>query len=156
MSVYGELDPMVEHETQFAFKGQREHISRVNMPNIAYPNQHIDIEIPHGSRDHVIIPDTVKIKFNLDIELSDKARSVVDNVGRALVKKKVLMLGSKDIDTINNLGVYDIYKDLYLSEKKREEKLLQGIQSANGLKARLGAKKADATALTLTTQGNAI
>ena len=66
------------------------------------------------------------------------------------------MLGSKDIDTINNLDVYDIYKDLYLSEKKREEKLLQGIQSANGLKARLGAKKADATALTLTTQGNVI
>ena len=35
MSVYGELDPMVEHMTQFAFKGTREHISKVNMPNIA-------------------------------------------------------------------------------------------------------------------------
>ena len=32
----------------------------------------------------------------------------------------------------------------------------RGIQSANGLKARLGAKKADGTALTLTTQENAI
>ena len=62
------------------------------MSNIAYPDQHI----PHGSRDHVIIPDTVKITFNLDIESTDKARSVVNNVGRALVKKKVLMLGSKD------------------------------------------------------------
>ena len=38
------------------------------MPNIAYPNQHIDIEIPHGSRDHVIVSDTVKITFNLDFE----------------------------------------------------------------------------------------
>ena len=57
------------------------------MPNIAYPNQHIDIEIPHGSRDHVIIPDTVKITFNLDIESTDKARSVVNNVGMTLVKK---------------------------------------------------------------------
>ena len=84
MSVYGELDPMVEHRTQFAFKGKREHIAKVNMPNIAYPNQHIDIEIPHGSRDHVIIPNTIKI--NLDTT-SDKARSVVNNVGRTLVKK---------------------------------------------------------------------
>ena len=88
MSVYGELDLMVEHRTQFAFKGKREQIAKVNMANIAYPNQHIDIEIPHGSRDHVIISDTIKITFNLDIESTDKTRSIVSNVGRALVKKK--------------------------------------------------------------------
>ena len=88
MSVYGELDPMAEHRTQFTFKGKREHIAKVSIPNIAYPNQHIEIEIPHGSRNHVIVPGTVKITFNLDIELMDKAPSVVNNVGRALVKKK--------------------------------------------------------------------
>ena len=76
---------MVEHRTQFAFKGKREHISKVNMPNIAYTSQHNDIEIPHGSRDHVIIPDTVKITFNLDITSTDKARSVVSNIGSAPV-----------------------------------------------------------------------
>ena len=147
---------MVGHRTQFAFKGKREHVSKVNMPNIAYPSQHIDIEIPHGSRDNVILPDTVKITFNLDTELTDKARSVVNNVGRALVKKKLLMLGSKGIDTINNSDIYDTYKDLYLCEKEREEKIVQGIQSANGLKARVGAKKADGTALTMATHENAI
>ena len=141
MSAYGGLDPMVEHRTQFAFKGKREHIAKVNMPNIAYPNQHIDIEILHGSRDHVIVPDTVRITFSLDIESTEKTRSVVNNVGRALVKKKVIMFGSKDIDTINNSDIYDTYKDLYLSEKERKEKLLQGIQSANGLKARMDAKR---------------
>ena len=59
---------MVEHRIQFASKVKREHISKVNMPNIAYPSQHINIEIPHGSKDHVIVPDTVKITFKLDIE----------------------------------------------------------------------------------------
>ena len=96
MSVYGELDPMVEHRTQFAFKGKREHIAKVNMPNIAYPNQHIDIEILHGSRDHVIIPDTVKITFN-DMKLTDKVCSVVNNVGRALVKKRYSCLVEKKL-----------------------------------------------------------
>ena len=156
MSVYGELGPMVEHRTQFAFKGKREHISKVNMPNKAYPSQQTDIEIPDGSRNHVIIPDTVKITFNLDIESTDKARSVVNNIGRALVKKKVLMLVSKYIDTINNSDIYDTCKDLYLSKKERGEKLLQGIESVSGLKARLRAKKVDGTALTMTTQENAI
>ena len=73
-----------------------------------------------------------------------------------LLWKKVLMLGSKEIDTINNSDIYDTYKDLYLSEKKHEEKLLQDIQSTNGLKAWVGAKKSDGIALTVTTQKNAI
>ena len=72
------------------------------------------------------------------------------------MRKKVLMLGSTDIDTINNSDIYDTYKDFYLSEKEREEKLLQGVQLVNGLKARLGAKEVDGTTLTLTTPENAI
>ena len=81
MSIYGELNPEPEHRTQFAFNGKREHIVKVNIPNIGYPNQHIDVEIPAGSRDQIIVPDTLNITFNL-------TRSVVNNVGRALVKKK--------------------------------------------------------------------
>ena len=48
MSVYGELDLMVEHRTQFSFKGKTEQIAKVNIPNIAYSSQHIDTEIQHG------------------------------------------------------------------------------------------------------------
>ena len=59
----------------------------------------------------------------------------MNNVGRTLVKKTVLMLDSKDIDTIHNSVIYDIYKDLYMSKKEHEEKLIQGIQPANVLKA---------------------
>ena len=62
----------------------------------------------------------------------------MNNVRRALGKKKVLMLGSKKIDTSNNSDIYDMYKDLYLSEC--EKMLLLGIQFANGLKAWVGAK----------------
>ena len=87
MSVFRELDLMIEHRTQFAFQGKREHIPKVNMPSMAYPSQYIDIKIPHGSRDHVIIPDTVKITFNLDTESTDKSRNAANNIGRALVKK---------------------------------------------------------------------
>ena len=154
MSIYGELNPEPEHITQFAFKGKREHIVNVNIPNIEYPYQHIDVEIPAGSRDQVIVPDTLKITFNLEVESKDKTRSVVNNVGRALVKKKVLMLGSKEINTVNQSYIYDTYKDLYLSKKEREENLLQGIQSATGLKARVGATKADGTALAIKKTGS--
>ena len=66
------------------------------------------------------------------------------------------MLGSKEMDTINNADIYATYKDLYFSEKESEEKLLQGIISANGLKDWVGAKKTDGTAITVTIQENVI
>ena len=68
----------------------------------------------------------------------------------------MLLRGSKEIDTINNSDIYDTYKDLHLNKKEREEKLIQGIQSVNGLKARLDVTNADGTTLTVTTQENAI
>ena len=94
---------------------------------MAYPNQHIVIEIPHDLRNHDIVPDTITITFNLDIESTDKTCSIVNNAGRALSKKKVLILGSNEIDTIKNSGIYETNKDLYVSENEHEEKLLQGI-----------------------------
>ena len=92
----------------------------MNIPNIGYTRQHTDVEIPAGSRDQVIVPDALKITFNLDVESKEKTRSIVNNVCRALVKKKVLILGSKEIDTVNQSYIYDTFKDLYLSKKERE------------------------------------
>ena len=91
MNIYRELDPIAESRTQFAFKSKREHIAKVNIPNLTYTNQHIDIEIPIGSRDHVIVSDTVKITLKV-LTLSQQTRSIFKNVGRALVKKKMIML----------------------------------------------------------------
>ena len=60
---------------------------KVNIPNVAYPNQNINTKIPHGSRDYVIVPDTVKTMFNFDIESIEKTHSTVNNIFRALLKK---------------------------------------------------------------------
>ena len=70
-----ELNPVKKHRTKETFKGrkkvnipniayQNQHIN-INIPNIAYQNQYIDIVIRHGSKDCVIVLDTVKTTFNL-------------------------------------------------------------------------------------------
>ena len=121
MSIYGELDPMVEHRTQFAFKGKRGNIATANTSNIAYPSQNIDIEIPHGSRDHVIVPDTIKITFNLEIESTDKTRSVVNNVGRALIKKRSAYLVQKGLTRLTTL-IFKTRTRNFTYVKKNEKK----------------------------------
>ena len=99
MSIYTKLDPMSNIEHNLFLKTNKE---GTNIPNMAYPNQHVDIERPHGSKDHAIVTNNMKITFNLDIESTDKTCSIVNNIGRALVNKKVLMLGSREVDAINN------------------------------------------------------
>ena len=67
------------------------------------------------------MPDTIKIIFNLDIDPTDKTRSIDNNLGSALMNKKVLMLQSEETDTINNADICNSYKDLYFSEKTWRE-----------------------------------
>ena len=88
MSIYGELNPMAEHRIPEDLDGARVHMVKSTTPNTAYPSQYIEIEIPKVSRDHVIVPETLKITFNFEVESTDKTRSVLNNIGRALVKKR--------------------------------------------------------------------
>lgn len=42
-----------------------------------------------------------------------------------MVKKKVLLLESKEIDAIDNSDIYNTYKDFYLSEKEVKRSFLK-------------------------------
>ena len=95
-----------------------------------------------------------QILYKLRLNLSkDKTCIIANNIGRALVKKNVLMLRSNEI---NNSDIFDTCKDLYLNEKELEEKILQDIQSENDLMVQVGAKEADGMVVTVTTKENAI
>ena len=85
-----------ENCIQLAYKGKKEHFVTPNVPNRGYPGQTIKVNIPRGSSDTTMVRETQQLTFNLDLELSkDKARSIVNNIGRAIaVSKKTLSLGS--------------------------------------------------------------
>ena len=63
-----------------------ERIAKVNISNLAHPNQLIDYKVWHGSRDCHCARYS-KILFNLGIQSTDKTLSVVKIVGRTLMKK---------------------------------------------------------------------
>ena len=148
-----------------AFKGKTEYIAKKKKPNIAYRNQFIDIEIPHGSRDLNIFPGTVKIMFNLHIESIDKTRSIDNNVGRSLVKRMMRICGPKETDTVNNADIYDTSKCIYLRRERNVRRSCYKVlnylfypytHSVNYLKTEVSAEKADGKAVTVTAQENAI
>lgn len=58
----------------------------------------------------MIVPDTVKVIFNIDTESADNTR-IINNAGSTLVKKNLVILGLKEISMINNLDIYQTYAD---------------------------------------------
>ena len=125
-----------ENHVELAYKGKCEHFVMPNVPNQGYPGQTIKLSIPRGSSDTIMVRETQQLTFNLDLESSkDKARSIVTNIGRNLVAKKTLSLGSTELEVIENADIFDTYKDLYLTKKQRENMQMQGIQLENSLKA---------------------
>ena len=83
----------------------------------------------------------MKTTFDLDSEPTDKTRSIVNDVGRALIKKGYSCLDQRKLIRLTT----QINQDLYLREKECKDNLLQGIQSANCLKTRVQAKNTYAT-----------
>ena len=110
---------MIQSENciECSYKGKREHIVTLNVPNQGYPGQVIMVEIHQGSLDSTVVQDSQVLTFDLDLESSkNKTRSLTTNMGRNLVAKKILTLGLTELELIKNCNIFDTYKDLYLIE----------------------------------------
>ena len=55
------------------------------------------MKVSHDLRDHVIVLNTVKTTFNLNIESTGKPHHIVENAGRALMKKKCCCLDQRKL-----------------------------------------------------------
>ena len=62
------------------FQGQERTYSQGEQTNFAYPNLYIETKTPNDSKNHIVVPDTVKMMFNLDIEATEKARSIIKGI----------------------------------------------------------------------------
>ena len=123
-TMYGELDPTPENRVEYGFKGKREHIVIPNTPNSALPGQTLHIVIPRGSSDSTMIRETQSVTFELNIESKVKSASIVQNLGRNIIVKKILKLGSKVLEVLDNCDIFDSFRDLNLSKNERKNRLL--------------------------------
>jgi len=69
-------------------------------------------------------------------------RTVVNNLGRAIVNKISVKLEGKEVLCLGDADIHRCYKDLWLTDKERKNAAYYGIQSENTAKIRLGASDA--------------
>ena len=85
----------------------------------------------------MIVPGSLYISFKLDVKSEkDKKRTIVQNIGRKIVKKMVILFKGKEIVSIEDYDELFTYFDFFLSKKEKTRRIPQGIDTDAGLALR--------------------
>lgn len=102
-------------------------------PSTIGSNEDLYVSVPNIGQNNVIFPGSLTILFDLELTDTNTARSIVANIGRALVKNLRVNLGSNEILNISDYNIFQTYKDLWLPKFERENNLtLQGLEGGDG------------------------
>ena len=83
-------------------------------------NQMLLVRFPNLGSDDVIIPGTANLSFNIKLDsTADKNRTLVSNIGWAIVRKLAVKFEENEILSIDDYDIFACYRDLW---KTRSEK----------------------------------
>ena len=113
---YGKkLNPEYSLRTTKGIKGIRQKVIINHNPSAIDQNQLLLVRFGDLGRDDVIIPGTAKLSF--DIELSsnvDVKRTLVSNIGRAIVKKLAVKFEGNEVLSIDDFDIFACYQGLFM------------------------------------------
>ena len=138
------LDPHRRLKEPLGVKGNRQSIVITNNPSSIDQNQILNVRFPNLGTNDVIVSGTTRLPFNIELESADDPnRTIVSNLGRAIIKKISVKLEGREVLSLNNADIFFLYSDLWMTNDKRDDLVYQGIQSADGLKHRIDAGDKD-------------
>ena len=115
-SSYGDkLDPYRRLRTPLGVKGIRQTVVITNNPSTIDASQQLLVRFPNLGANDVIVPGTARLAFTISLISSDVNRTVVQNLGRAVVKKLTIKISGNEILSIDDSDLYYIYTDLWRS-----------------------------------------
>ena len=92
-----------------------------------------------------------KLSFNVELtSTSDPNRTLVSNIGRAIIKKLAVKFEGNEIMSVDNFDIFACYRDLWKTKSEKTNAIWQGIISndecmENSIKLRINAGNKDAT-----------
>ena len=129
-SEYGyKLNPHRKLRKQKGIKGMRRTLFNTHVPRF-----------PDLGTNDVIVPGTSKLSFKIQLNSdTDANRTIVNNLGRAIVSKLEVKLEGRSIYTLDSSDVFLCYQDLWKTTNERSNAVYQGIQSEALRKIRINA-----------------
>ena len=132
MEVGDKLNPQRSYRKGFAFKGLHQHIIKTNNPSTIGPGKLLTVRFPDMKENQVIIPGTTKLTFNITLAGTDVNRTLVENLGRNIIRKLVVKLEGNEIISIDDYDVLYSYYDCWKCTNERLNAVCQGIVEADG------------------------
>ena len=80
----------------------------------------------------MIIPSTTKLTFNISLAGTDVNRTLVENLGRNIIRKLVVKLEGNEIISIDDYDILYSYYDCWKTTTERSNAVFQGIVEADG------------------------
>ena len=142
-SSYGDkLNPDRHLRTPLGVRGKRQTVVITNNPSTIDASQQLLVRFPNLGANDVIVPGTARLSFTISLDSTDVNRTVVQNLGRAVVKKLTIKISGNEVMSIDDSDLYYIYTDLWRSWTDRASADYQGIDTSldrNTTKLRVGA-----------------
>ena len=149
---YGErLNPERSLRTPKGIKGIRQKVIVTHNPSEIDQAQELLVRFPNLGSDDVIIPRTANLSFNTELTfIIDANRTLVSNIGRAIIKKLAVKFEGNEIMSVDDFDVITCYRDLWKTKSEKRNAIRQGIISNDGctencIKLRINAGNKDAT-----------
>ena len=132
MEVGDKLNPQRSYRKGFALKGLRQHIIKTNNPSTIGPGELLTVRFPDLKGNQVIIPSTTKLTFNITLAGTDVNRTLVENLGRNIIRKLVVKLEGNEIISIDDYDILYSFYDCWKTATERRNAIFQGVVEADG------------------------
>ena len=132
MEVGDKLNTQRSYRKGFALKGLHQHIIKTNNPSTIGPGELLTVRFPDLKENQVIIPSTMKLTFNITLAGTDANRTLVDNLGRNIIRKLVVKLEGNETISTDDYNVLYSYYDCWKTATERRNAIFQGIIEAEG------------------------
>ena len=141
------IDPNRMPKQPFGLKAETTLHRTTFTPSSANPGETLYVNIPKLSGDNVIVPNSVRLAFDIVIG-GHVDNTLVNNLGRNLVSNFKVVLGGETVQDTKRYDLFSTYHDLFLPNDERIRRLRQGISGTNMRKLRTGAGDADTASAT--------
>ena len=127
------MNPVHSLRTPKGIKGTRQKVIVTHNPSEIDQAQELLVRFTTLGSDDVIIPGTVKLSFNIELTSAiDANRTLVSNIGRAIIKKLAVKFEGNEIMSVDDFDVLTCYQDLWKTKSEKRNAVRQGIISTDG------------------------
>ena len=114
-------------------KGTRQKVIVTHNPSEIDQAQSLLVRFPNLGSDDIIVPGTANLSFNIElISTADPKRTLVNNIGRDIVKKLAVKCEGNEIMRVEDFDILACYRDLWNTASEKKNAIRQGIISNDG------------------------